>query len=284
MKLFMAFSVVTEAVHPFFLVLSTVLRACYFCARALITGFGACRRFVVASLFSFALLTLTAGFPIAHALEPIELTTEIERIEITKYSEHYKGAGDTLQVETARDADGISNRMAVKAQTPGTDPKWIVFALKNNTDKQIVRLVTTDRYNIVGSRILRPDLDSKRLIHLTPSVGFLPLRVPNDAVDIFSVTIEPGSTVTFVAELSNSRFPRVFLWHPLALSKKLRDMALFNGIMLGIVGILAIFLTAVFVANHKAIFPATAFIAWCVGHIFVLILAFGINCSVLILN
>jgi len=265
MKLFMAFSVVTEAVHPFFLVLSTVLRACFFCARALITGFGACRRFVVASLFSFALLTLTAGFPIAHALEPIELTTEIERIEITKYSEHYKGAGDTLQVETARDADGISNRMAVKAQTPGTDPKWIVFALKNNTDKQIVRLVTTDRYNIVGSRILRPDLDSKRLIHLTPSVGFLPLRVPNDAVDIFSVTIEPGSTVTFVAELSNSRFPRVFLWHPLALSKKLRDMALFNGIMLGIVGILAIFLTAVFVANHKAIFPATAFIAWCVG-------------------
>lgn len=220
-------------------------------------------RFFLTSLL--AMLFFSAGTP-AFALEPIELNSEIERIEITKFSEHYKGGGgDALQVETARDADGISNRMAVKAQTSGTDPKWIVFALKNNTDKRIVRLVTADRYNIVGSRIIRPDLDAKRLIHITPSVGFLPLRLPNDAVDIFSVSIEPGATVTFVAELSNSRFPRVFLWHPLALSKKLRDMALFNGIMLGIVGILAIFLTAVFVANHKAIFPATAFIAWCVG-------------------
>ena len=71
--------------------------------------------------------------------------------------------------------------------------------------------------------------------------------------------------MTFVAELSNARFPRVFLWEQLALTKKVRDVTLFNGIMLGIVGILAIFLTAIFVANHKAIFPATAFIAWCVG-------------------
>lgn len=201
----------------------------------------------------------------AQALEAIVVTPDVERIEITKFSEHYKERGDTLQLETAPDSAGISNRMAVRAQTPGTDPKWIVFALKNPTDKQIVRWVTAKRYNIIGSRIIRPDLDAQRVLHLSPSVGFLPLRVPNDAVDIFSITLEPGSTVTFVAELSNTRFPRLFLWEPLALSKKLRDMTLFNGIMLGIVGILAIFLTAIFVANHKAIFPATAFIAWCVG-------------------
>ncbi|GJL99617.1 MAG: hypothetical protein DHS20C07_12970 [Methyloligella sp.] len=261
MYLFMAHTAVAGALSVLFFALKLVMkvfsRGSFYCVLSQTAKF-------VAKV-SFLLFSLIFTFSTAQALEPIELTTEIERIEITKFSEHYKGAGDTLQVETARDADGISNRMAVKAQTPNTDPKWIVFALKNNTDKQIVRVVTTDRYNIVGSRILRPDLDAKRLIHLTPSVGFLPLRIPNDAVDIFSITIEPGSTVTFVAELSNSRFPRVFLWHPLALSKKLRDMALFNGIMLGIVGILAIFLTAVFVANHKAIFPATAFIAWCVG-------------------
>ena len=201
----------------------------------------------------------------ALALEPIVVTPDVERIEITKFSDHYKERGDTLQVETAADGSGISNRMAVKAQTAGTDPKWIVFALTNPTDKQIVRWVTADRYNIIGSRILRPDLDAQRVVHLTPSVGFLPLRVPNDATDIFSLTLEPGATVTFAAELSNTRFPRVFLWEPLAFSKKLKDLTLFNGIMLGIVGILAIFLTAIFVANHKAIFPATAFIAWCVG-------------------
>jgi len=213
---------------------------------------------------AFVGLTMLFAVDPAVALEPIVLTPDIQRVEITKFSEHYKERGDTLQVETASDA-GISNRMAVKAQTPGTDPKWIVFALKNPTDKQIVRLVSTKRYNIIGSGILRPDLDAQRLVHLTPSVGFLPTKVPDEAVDVYRITLEPGATVTFVAELSNARFPRVFLWDPLALTKKVRDITLFNGIMLGIVGILAIFLTAIFVANHKSIFPATAFIAWCVG-------------------
>ncbi len=268
MILTMAHTVISGAVSVLFFLTALVMKAFNGVTYPLCSNRASLFNNIVSRLLiglSFCLFSLIFTFSSVHALEPIELTSEIERIEITKFSEHYKGAGDALQVETARDADGISNRMAVKAQTPNTDPKWIVFALKNNTDKQIVRLVTTERYNIVGSRILRPDLDTKRLINLTPSVGFLPLHIPNDAVDIFSITIEPGSTVTFVAELSNSRFPRVFLWHPLALSKKLRDMALFNGIMLGIVGILAIFLTAVFVANHKAIFPATAFIAWCIG-------------------
>ena len=34
--------------------------------------------------------------------------------------------------------------------------------------------------------------------------------------------------------------------------------------MLGITGLLAIFLTAVFAANHKAIFPTAALFTWCV--------------------
>ena len=37
---------------------------------------------------------------------------------------------------------------------------------------------------------------------------------------------------------------------------------LFNGVLLGITGLLAIFLTAIFAANHRAIFPATALVAW----------------------
>ena len=108
MKFSRAFSVVSEAVHPFYLVLSTVLRALFFCARASRAGFGACHRFVVVSLFGFVFFTITAGLPIAHALEPIELTTEIERIEITKYQsgelhyqvdmqEGFENIPDTLQ-------------------------------------------------------------------------------------------------------------------------------------------------------------------------------------------
>src|SRR5262249_56366462 len=58
--------------------------------------------------------------------------------------------------------------------------------------------------------------------------------------------------------------PRLFLWKASEYEKKSRDRQLFNGIMLGITGLLAIFLTAVFAANHKAIFPTAAIFTWCV--------------------
>ena len=59
-------------------------------------------------------------------------------------------------------------------------------------------------------------------------------------------------------------FPRLYLANPAVFSKKTTDLTLFNGILLGIAGVLAIYLTAIFGANHNAIFPASALIAWCV--------------------
>ena len=54
------------------------------------------------------------------------------------------------------------------------------------------------------------------------------------------------------------------LWDPEVYQAKQQDRMLFNGVLLGITGLLAIFLTAIFAANHRAIFPATALVAWAV--------------------
>ena len=130
-----------------------------------------------------------------------------------------------------------------------------MFALTNTTDKPIERWLTADRYDIVGSGVVWPDLDARRIEAVTPSVDYVPERIKNDRADIFRLTLEPGQTVTFVAELSSDRFARLYLWKPIEYEQKTRDRQLFNGIMLGITGLLAIFLTAIFAANHKAIFP-----------------------------
>ncbi len=212
-----------------------------------------------------ALVAVGLGFcGAALALQPIVVAPELDRLEVTMLGEIYDGRGDSLQMETAPGADGISGRMSVRATTPGTNPSWMVFALRNSTDKQIERWVTAERYSVIGSGVVWPDLDSRRIEALTPSLGFVPERVKSDRADIFKVTLEPGQTITYVAELSSDRFARVYLWKPLDYELKARDRQLFNGINLGLVGLLAIFLTAVFAANHKIIFPATALVAWCV--------------------
>ncbi|MEL7048422.1 MAG: EAL domain-containing protein, partial [Pseudomonadota bacterium] len=140
----------------------------------------------------------------------------------------------------------------------------IVFGLTNNSDAVMERWLTSNRYTLVGSGIVWPDLDARRLEAVTPSIGFIPERVKSDRADVFRLTLEPGQTVTFAVELSSDRFARVFLWKPLAYELKVRERQLFNGALLGLTGLLAIFLTVIFAANHKAIFPTAALVAWCV--------------------
>ena len=78
------------------------------------------------------------------------------------------------------------------------------------------------------------------------------------------MSLEPGQTITFAAEMSSGKCPGLMLWDPEVYQAKQQDRMLFNGVLLGITGLLAIFLTAIFAANHRAIFPATALVAWAV--------------------
>ncbi len=215
-----------------------------------------------------ALLALLLGLVAlpapALALKPIVVDPDQDRVEITTLGEFYDGRGDSLQVETAPGADGMKGRISVNAKTPGTNPNWLVFALTNPTDKPIERWLTAERYNVIGSGAVWPDLDAQRIEAVTPSMDFVPDRIKSDRADIFRITLEPGRTITYVAELSSDRFARIYLWKPLDYELKSRDRLLFNGILLGLTGLLAIFLTAIFAANHKAIFPSAALVAWCV--------------------
>jgi diguanylate cyclase (GGDEF)-like protein/PAS domain S-box-containing protein len=199
----------------------------------------------------------------ASALEPIIIGPDEDKIDITLLGEFYENRGDKLSVETAPSPDGIAGRMSISARTPGTNPNWIVFALSNPTDKPILRWLTAQRYELVGSRVIWPDLDSPRIRNVTPSLGFRPERNDDfDFADIYRISIEPGSTVTFIVELASATVPRLYLTSPSTYGKRQRDLNLFQGILLGITGVLAIFLTAIFAANHKAMFPAASLVAW----------------------
>jgi diguanylate cyclase (GGDEF)-like protein len=216
------------------------------------------RALVCVFLFAFALLP--PG--LARAIEAIPVEPDQPKIDITAKGELYEGRGDRLQIETAPGPDGYIGRMAVQATTPGTNPGWLVFALSNPTDERIVRWLVAPRYTLTNSGVLRPELDAPRITAITPSLGFRPEPLKSDRGDMFRLNLEPGQIVTFAAELSSPNIPRLTLWDPHTYQAKRQDRMLFNGVLLGITGLLAIFLTAIFAANHRAIFPATALVAW----------------------
>ncbi|MGB6969864.1 MAG: sensor domain-containing phosphodiesterase [Methyloceanibacter sp.] len=199
---------------------------------------------------------------LAQAVDAIVVKPELEKIDVTALGELYEGRGDRLQIETAPGQDGFVGRVAVQATTPGTNPGWLVFALTNPTTDRITRWLVAPRYTLANSRAFWPELDAGRISAITPSLGFRPERMTSNRADMFRLSLEPGQTITFAAEMSSRQVPRLTLWDPDAYQAKLQDRMLFNGVLLGITGLLAIFLTAIFAANHRAIFPATALVAW----------------------
>jgi diguanylate cyclase (GGDEF)-like protein/PAS domain S-box-containing protein len=215
------------------------------------------------ALTGLAVALLLGVAPASAELKAIDVTNEVERIDIFLLGELH-APGDQITIDTVPDSDGVTQSWTATATTPGTKPGWFAFALRNTTDKQIERWLVVDRYNPAASGLFIPDLDARRVEKIAYSRGYAPERIKSDRADVFRITLEPGRTVTYVAELASDRITGVHLWNPIEYEQRGRDRYLFSGVMLGITGLLAIFLTAVFAANHKAIFPSAAVFAWCV--------------------
>ncbi len=211
----------------------------------------------------FGLVAFAYAAP-AVALQWVDVGREQDRIEINGQGTSVSGVGDRLQIETAPGADGLTDRMSVTASVAGASPHWFVFALRNTSDTRIERWLSAERYSQTGSGILWPRLDARQIELVTPSLGFLPENLSIDGADAFRLTIEPGQTVTFAVELASDALPRMTVTRALDYEKRGRNRQLFNGVLLGITGLLAVFLSAVFAANHKIIFPAAALFTWCV--------------------
>ena len=219
------------------------------------------RRLVAACL---ALLVVTGSMTPAAAIESTRIPLDAPAIDLTRAVESYSSQGDRLTVSTAPGSDGITRRIEVRANDPGTRPSWIVFALTNDTDEQLERLVVAPHFRLVGSGVVWPDLGAVRISAITASQGIAPEREESTDADVFRLTLDPGTTITYVAELRTANLPQLYLWEPDAYKDKVTSLTLYKGIVIGISGLLALFLTIVFVVKGAVIFPAAAALAWAV--------------------
>ena len=210
------------------------------------------------------LLALLISAVSAVAVEPIKISRGDIALDLSRAVEIYRNQGQNFQVSTAPGLDGIVRRIEVEASSERSTGDWAVFALANNSDQQLDRLIEAPHFRLSGSGLIWPDLGSRRIAAITPSEGFALDRQASSDADVFLVTLNPGSVVTFVAELSSSRLPQVYLWDPEAYKDTVNSYTLFRGIVIGIAGLLALFLTILFVVKGTSMFPATAALAWAV--------------------
>ena len=211
----------------------------------------------------FALfLWLVPGCSALFAVEAVNVRSDVMAIDLTTVAEKIKTETDRILVSAAPGADGIVRRMQQPAREGSTN--WAVFALANTGDEQIDRLIVMPHYRMVGSGLLWPDLGLSRIVTITPSSGERPERQDSATADIFRITLDPGTVITYIAELRTDRIPQLYLWEPDAYKDKVNSFTLYHGIVIGIAGLLALFLTILFVVKGSVMFPAAAALGWAV--------------------
>jgi PAS domain-containing protein len=200
----------------------------------------------------------------AWAVEPIKISRDDVALDLSGAVEIYRDQGDNFQVSTAPGLDGIVRRIEVEANDERSTGDWAVFALANSSDQQLDRLIVAPHFRLARSGLFWPDLGSNRIAAITPSEGFALDRQASPDSDVFLVTLDPGAVITFVAELASPRLPQVYLWDPEPYKDTINSYTLYRGIVIGIAGLLALFLTILFVVKGTSMFPATAAFAWAV--------------------
>ncbi|NKN39404.1 EAL domain-containing protein [Agrobacterium sp. a22-2] len=225
---------------------------------------GASRRLAAAMLaITLCALALLAAAP-AFAAEPVKIARDDTALDLTATTEIYSNQGEAFQVSTAPGADGIRRRIEVRASSDRHQGDWAVFALANVSEEQLERVIVAPHFRLANSKMFWPDLGSQRIIAITPSEGFALDRLPSEEADVFRITLNPGSVITFVAELATPTLPQIYLWEPDAYKDTVNAFTLYRGIVLGIAGLLAVFLTILFVVKGTSMLPAAAALAWAV--------------------
>src|SRR5262249_51743321 len=142
---------------------------------------------------------------------------------------------------------------------------WAAFALANTGNDQIDRLIVIPHYRMVGSGLIWPDLGLSRAVTVASS-SERPERVESATAGVFRITLaarrdrhHPGE-----AELRTSKLTQIYLWEPDAYKDKVNSITLYYGIVIGIAGLLALFLTILFVVKGSVMFPAAAALGWAV--------------------
>jgi diguanylate cyclase (GGDEF)-like protein/PAS domain S-box-containing protein len=225
-------------------------------------------------LLALGLLFAALGSLPVYAFQVITVPTDVNAVNLTNVIQIVPGTAGKVQLSTAPDSSGIIRRIEVLGTAPGANPDWGLFALKNDSDQQIERLLVAPFFRLPGSGILHPDLGNNRIRALTPSQGIRPTRVADAEADVFDITLDPGATITFVAELSSGALPDVYMWKPDAYRDYLNSFTLFQGVVLGISSLAAVFLTIMFAVKGRGVFPATAAFAWAV--LIYLLIDFGV--------
>lgn len=202
-------------------------------------------------------MLLGAALP-ARALDAIVVNPALERISLADAIETYEIDGRILNLGS-QDGEPV---IQAQASAENSDPGWLAFALTNEGGEDLVRLLVAENTGSAESGIMLPILAGSRLVSVRTAAGIFALQRERGRLDIYELTVPAGETVTFVVETAGAPLRHLMLWTPGSHVATRRSISFFHGLLVGIVGLLATFLTSLYVVRRRLMYPAAAGVGW----------------------
>jgi diguanylate cyclase (GGDEF)-like protein/PAS domain S-box-containing protein len=183
----------------------------------------------------------------------LELGPTLERVEQTERE---------FRLKTAPDGSGTSFEIIVDATGSGPKFRWVIFAVRNVSQKPLSYILNTQRRGFSGSGLYSPKLGEKPLVNIRASHGSQPTIQENNGGQRIVITVNPSQTITYVAQVRGRWPASLALWEAAALEERNTKEAFIKGLLLGIAALIAIYISTLFIVRRKVIFPVAALFAW----------------------
>ncbi|MHA1525047.1 MAG: EAL domain-containing protein [Alphaproteobacteria bacterium] len=194
----------------------------------------------------------------ARALDAVVVTPTDNRIALFATTERYEDIGAKL---TLKNKDG-GPVITAQAKPGNGSPGWMVFALKNSGDEPLVRWLVVENSGSADAGLVWPNPGTSRVVNVTTTADIDPKKLSTGRHDIYQLTLPPDKVVTFVAEIAGRLPSELTLWSPRGFEAKANSLSFFQGLLTGLTGLLAIFLTTLYVLRRKLMYPAAALTGW----------------------
>ncbi|MCJ8323199.1 MAG: EAL domain-containing protein [Rhizobiales bacterium] len=196
----------------------------------------------------------------ANATENILVYPDARHLNISDYTSVYEPATSVV-VQVIRPADDEKKTMNILS-ADGSSPLWFSFALTNPSKVDIERYLVAPHFGGGNDGVFMPKLSGKRIEQLYSSQDKKPELQNIAGSDVYSIIIPAEKTVTFVARVAQSLPNKLSLWDIGSFNKHQIYLPFYQGLMIGVFGLLAIFISGLLVVKRDILLAIVAAICW----------------------
>lgn len=196
----------------------------------------------------------------AQAAENIIVYPDARHISIADQLTVHQAA-PSIDIRTIRPAEGEKQTLSILSGDD-TSPQWLSFALTNPSKQPVQRLLIAPHTGGGNDGLFMPILSGARITQLYASSGLKPSLQKISGSDVFLINLPPEKTITYVARVADNLPTRLSLWDVDAYENQQSYLPFYQGIIIGILGLLAIFISSLFIVKRDVLFVVAALICW----------------------